>query len=99
ETKKNEKNKFETRLTALESQRKKITAKLAERDERIAEARRRADEDRTAVAEVAHELGHLYGDPDELIKHARVVPLEEILENEFNLNIPRYVDTFQPAAR
>ena len=26
-------------------------------------------------------------------KYAHVAPLEEIKENEFNLNIPRYVDT------
>jgi len=25
-----------------------------------------------------------------------VVDMEEIEENEFNLNIPRYVDTFEP---
>ena len=37
--------------------------------------------------------------PDELLKHARVVGLDEIEENEFNLNIPRYVDTFEPAQR
>ena len=30
------------------------------------------------------------------MKHARVVDLSEIEENEFNLNIPRYVDTFEP---
>ncbi|MDD2236184.1 MAG: type I restriction-modification system subunit M [Kiritimatiellae bacterium] len=29
-------------------------------------------------------------------KYARLVPLAEIEENEFNLNIPRYVDTFEP---
>jgi type I restriction enzyme M protein len=28
-------------------------------------------------------------------KHARVVEIAEIEENEFNLNIPRYVDTFE----
>ncbi|WCM62182.1 N-6 DNA methylase [Paenibacillus polymyxa] len=28
-------------------------------------------------------------------KYARVAPLEEIKANEFNLNIPRYVDTFE----
>lgn len=28
-------------------------------------------------------------------KYARVASLEEIKENEFNLNIPRYVDTFE----
>src|SRR5206468_6965033 len=41
----------------------------------------------------------LYADPDELLKHARVVGLDEIEENEFNLNIPRYVDTFEPEPR
>ena len=40
----------------------------------------------------------LYAEPDELLKHARVVGCDEIEENEFNLNIPRYVDTFEPEA-
>ncbi len=31
-------------------------------------------------------------------KYARVVKLDEIVENSFNLNIPRYVDTFEPEA-
>jgi type I restriction enzyme M protein len=48
---------------------------------------------------VSKELGALYGDADELLKHARVVGLDEIEENEFNLNIPRYVDTFEPEPR
>ena len=34
-----------------------------------------------------------------MLKHARVVGLSEIEENEFNLNIPRYVDTFEPEPR
>lgn len=28
-------------------------------------------------------------------KYAHVAPLSEIQENEYNLNIPRYVDTFE----
>jgi len=28
-------------------------------------------------------------------RYARAVPVEEIAENDFNLNIPRYIDTFQ----
>ncbi|MDK3159875.1 type I restriction-modification system subunit M [Kamptonema cortianum] len=31
----------------------------------------------------------------EVAKYARAVPVEEIKENDFNLNIPRYVDTFE----
>ena len=91
-----EKAKAETALRKLESQRAKPAAKVAERDERIAETRRRAEDDRRDVDQVGSELGALYGDPDELLKHARVVGLDEIVENEFNLNIPRYVDTFEP---
>lgn len=94
-----EKAKAETALRKLESQRAKPAAKVAERDERIAETRRRAEDDRREVDQVGSELGALYGDPDELLKHARVVGLDEIAENEFNLNIPRYVDTFEPEPR
>jgi type I restriction enzyme M protein len=83
----------------VEKQREKVAAKGAERDERIAEARRRAEDDRKDVTTVGEELIALYADPDELIKHARVVGLAEIEENEFNLNIPRYVDTFEPEPR
>jgi len=91
--------KTEIVLTKLEAQRDKAAAKIAERDAKIAEARRRAEDDRRAVEQVGVELGALYGDPDELLKHARVVDLSEIEENEFNLNIPRYVDTFEPEPR
>jgi type I restriction enzyme M protein len=83
-------------IAKLEKPRERLVAKLAERDEQIAEARRRAKDDRNDVAKVADDLVALYADRDELLKHARVVDLEEIAENEFNLNIPRYVDTFEP---
>lgn len=93
------KSKAEAALAKLEGQRDKAAAKIAERDEKIAEARRRADDDRRDVEQVGTELGALYGDADELLKHARVVRVDEIEENEFNLNIPRYVDTFEPEPR
>jgi type I restriction enzyme M protein len=96
ESTKTEKAKIESTIGKLEWQRQKVAAKNVERDERIAEVRRRAEEDRRAVSDVGHELSTLYGDPDELLKHARVVSYDEIKENDFNLNIPRYVDTFDP---
>ncbi len=89
----------ERKIEQAEKQRLRAAAKLAERDERIAEARRRAEDDRQEVENVGAELVALYADPDELLKHARVVSLDEIAENEFNLNIPRYVDTFEPEPR
>jgi len=96
---KQEKGKALAAVAKLEKAREKFAARLAERDERIAEARRRAEDDRKDVAAVGDELVALYTDPDELLKHARVVALDEIEENEFNLNIPRYVDTFDPEPR
>ena len=98
-TGKTAKDRAEVAVAKLERQRDKVAAKVAERDERIAESRRRAEEDRQDVAKVGEELVAIYDDPDELIKHARVVDRDEIKENEFNLNIPRYVDTFEPEPR
>src|SRR5436309_2539953 len=86
-------------ISRLEKQREKLATRLAERNERIAEARRRAEDDRRDVAVAGDELVALYADPDELLKHARVVGLDEIEENEVNLNVPRYVDTFEPEPR
>lgn len=96
---KSEKAKAEAAKAKLEKQREKLALKLAERDERITEARRRAEDDRKDVDIVGKELGALYADEDELLKHTRVVSIAEIEENEFNLNIPRYVDTFEPEPR
>ncbi|MBI3303205.1 MAG: N-6 DNA methylase, partial [Deltaproteobacteria bacterium] len=90
---------IERKSEQLEKQRARFAAKIAERDERIVEARRRAEDDRQEVIKVGEELTALCSDPDELLKHARVVTLDEIVENEFNLNISRYVDTFEPEPR
>lgn len=86
----------ETALVKLEAQREKAASKLAERDHKIAETRRRAQEDREDIDCVGVELAKLYLDKDELIKHARLVSASEIRDNDYNLNIPRYIDTFEP---
>ncbi|CRH47620.1 Type I restriction-modification system methyltransferase subunit [Chlamydia trachomatis] len=36
-----------------------------------------------------------YSSKQEIEKYAHLASLEELQENEFNLNIPRYVDTFE----
>lgn len=96
---KTEKGKAGIALEKLEAQRNKIVSKLAERDEKIAEVHRRAQDDRNDVEQVGIELGGIYADQDELLKHTRVVGVDEIAENEFNLNVSRYVDTFEPEPR
>ena len=83
----------------MEQQREKWATKIAEREERTAEARRCAEDDRQDVIRAGEELKTLYTHSDELCTQTRVVSLLEIEENEFNLNITRYVDTFEPEPR
>lgn len=41
----------------------------------------------------------LYANRDEVAKLCHVASLEEVAENDYNLNIPRYVDTFEEEER
>lgn len=45
--------------------------------------------------EQVEKIVQVYREHKDVPKYARVAPLEEIKENDFNLNIPRYVDTFE----
>jgi type I restriction enzyme M protein len=96
---KTERASAEAAIAKLEKSREKSAQNIVERDARIADAKRRANNDRDDLLAVGKELGVLYADSDELLKHARVIDLAEIEENEFNLNVPRYVDTFEPEER
>ena len=91
-----DRGKAEKKVGQLARAAEKLRKELAGRDERIAEVRKLAEEERQAIQSVGKELIALYADPAELAKHARDVDMAEIEENEFNLNIPRYVDTFEP---
>ncbi|WP_395142676.1 N-6 DNA methylase, partial [Armatimonas sp.] len=95
EVKKTEISKGDREIAKVEKSLERPLKKLEERDEKIAEAKKRAAEDCQAIHDVAEELITLYNGPADLAKHARVVEWEEITENECNLNIPRYVDTFE----
>ncbi len=96
EKNKAEKAKLVAKVSKVEAQRAKLVTKRVERDQRIEVVRKQAEEDRAAIDIVGEELSRLYDDPAELAKHARVVPFDEIRDNEYNLNVPRYVDTFEP---
>ena len=39
---------------------------------------------------------NMFADADIRKRYFSIVDIDEIEENEFNLNIPRYVDTFEP---
>ena len=38
----------------------------------------------------------MFADPNLRRRYFAIASMEDIEENEFNLNIPRYVDTFEP---
>ncbi|MGK9369697.1 N-6 DNA methylase [Melioribacter sp. Ez-97] len=87
--KKAEKNKLTKRLERLE----KI---LEKKENKIKEAKENAEKERAEIERVKTELMNMFADPEERKRYFSIVDLEEIEENEFNLNIPRYVDTFEP---
>ena len=43
-----------------------------------------------------HKIVDVFNKRFEIPNYSRMVSFEEIEKNEFNLNLPRYVDTFEP---
>ena len=68
----------------------------AEKDGKIIAAHEQADKESRAIDAVEEELITMLQDPELRKRYFSVVEMEELEENEFNLNIPRYVDTFEP---
>ncbi len=68
----------------------------AEKENKIHAAHTQAEKERKAIDEVEQELLTMLQDPELRKRYFSVVEMEELEENEFNLNIPRYVDTFEP---
>ena len=87
--KKAERDKLEKRLARLDD----ILAKM---ETQVREAAERAQKEREAVDAVEAELLAMFADPEQRKRYFAIVDVEEIAENDFNLNIPRYVDTFEP---
>lgn len=69
---------------------------ISEKEQKISDAQEQADKERLAIDEVETELLTVLADPQLSKRYFSVVNMDELEENEFNLNIPRYVDTFEP---
>jgi type I restriction enzyme M protein len=85
-----------TRLKIVKAQTKALEKLQKERDERIAEINRRADQETADVNEAITDLQRIFSNPDEASRYFVVAEKTEIVDNEYNLNVPRYVDTFEP---
>jgi type I restriction enzyme M protein len=75
---------------------KELNKLQEERDAREQEIQLAAEREIAHLSEAADDLRRILNDPDEARRYFAVVDKAEIEENEFNLNLPRYVDTFEP---
>lgn len=80
---------FDTANAALE----KI---LKQKADKLIEVHEQAAKERKAIDEVEIELIEMLQNPELRKRYFAIADMEELEENEFNLNIPRYVDTFEP---
>lgn len=67
-----------------------------ERDARELEIMQLADREISHLHEASKDLLRICSGEDEARRYFAIVGRGEIKENEFNLNMPRYVDTFDP---
>lgn len=95
---KKEKGKKPTKgeLKTLDTTQKALDKLLADKAAKITAAQDKAAKQRQAIADVETELLQMFADPELRKRYFAIVDIDDIEENEFNLNIPRYVDTFEP---
>ena len=83
-------------LKTLETTQNALDKLLADKTAKITAAQDKAAKQRQAIADVETELLQMFADPELRKRYFAIVDMYDIEENEFNLNIPRYVDTFEP---
>lgn len=95
---KEEKGKKPTKgeLKSLETTQNALEKLLSDKVAKINAAKDKAAKQRQAIADVETELMQMFADPELRKRYFAIVDMDDIEENEFNLNIPRYVDTFEP---
>lgn len=81
---------------SLKAAKDKLTTLKEKKQSQIDDANAAADKERQAIDDVEKELLEMFADPELRKRYFAIVDMEELQENEFNLNIPRYVDTFEP---
>jgi type I restriction enzyme M protein len=88
---------FSAKVKELKRQIKESEKIQGERDQAEAEVNDHAEREIFQIREAAADLLRICSTPDEAARYFTVADRAEIEENEFNLNLPRYVDTFEPA--
>jgi type I restriction enzyme M protein len=83
-------------LKAVQTAQKALDKLTNEKEGKITAAHEQAEKERQAIDDVEQELITMLQDPELRKRYFSIADMEELEENEFNLNIPRYVDTFEP---
>ena len=83
-------------LKALETSQKTLDKLLADKEVKVNALKEKAEKQRQAIVDVETELLQMFANPELRKRYFAIVDMDDIEENEFNLNIPRYVDTFEP---
>ena len=89
-------NPTKSQQNSLEKTKEKLTTLLEKKQNQINDAIDAANKERQATDDVEKEMLTMFTDPRLRKRYFAIVDMEELEENEFNLNIPRYVDTFEP---
>ncbi|WP_221410926.1 N-6 DNA methylase [Riemerella anatipestifer] len=90
------KNPTKTHLKAVEIAQNALDKLTNEKAAKVTAAHEQAEKERQAIDAVEQELITVLQDPEQRKRYFAIADMEELEENEFNLNIPRYVDTFEP---
>ena len=90
------KNPTKGQLNNLEKKKETLQKLLDKKNSEIADANAQAEKERIAIKSVKAELLEMFADPELRKRYFSIVDMDELEENEYNLNIPRYVDTFEP---
>lgn len=97
EKKKEEKKKpTKTQIKNIEKAKATLEKLKIQKAQKIQDAHDQADKERLAIDEVETELVTMLQDPELHKRYFAIADMEDLDENEFNLSIPRYVDTFEP---
>jgi type I restriction enzyme M protein len=86
---------YAARLKELKADLKELEKLQVERDEKEKEVKDQFDREITHIHEAAADLLRICSDQREAARYFTVTEAPQIEENEFNLNLPRYVDTFE----
>jgi len=87
---------YKDRVKELARAIKELEKIQEERDRKEAEINDHCDREIVHIREAAADLLRICSDPEEAQRYFAISKRAEVEENEFNLNLPRYVDTFEP---